>query len=285
MLRQLTRAVIATCLWPPQLQGAAWEHGDFKYMVLQFRGEGGTAFLQLWSEPFEVGPIVEAASGRYGPLPSSAVSPRLRSKALTARGFSLPRTGRRNWQKTVGYLDEGRCAVLAAELLRLLQEVYGYDGSSLLQMETCHGTRLESAEVLTALRVDRLGQILRSLSIQAEREPALGAAYAWRCRTPHGHTFHAGLQGPQDGSEDDLFGVLCLRAGLDIDPADCCEAAAAVLRDPFISIQRSVQGTVIIARDEILTGGVRPRVIEIALRLWIERIDALFAAARLGQAS
>ncbi len=267
------------CRWFPESEGQAWEHGDYRFLIAEFGTEAGLAFVQIWSEPFDSEAIVEISSGRYGPLPLTALAPRKRARILRERGFSIPRSGRHNWSKTVGSLDESGCTAIAQEMLVILREAFGYDGSQALELTTGHSTRLVMAEVLSALRVDRLGQILRGMGIRIEREESADPADAWRCGTNAGHHFHAGLRCPVDGAEEGLFEVLSLRASAE-EPCSKPEHIFSVLRDfaPFLSPQLLPDARLVLARNELLAGGVTPRAVQAVLRKWMQQLDAALAA-------
>lgn len=272
-LRRLTRAFIATCIWPREKRGVTWQHGDYRFLVVELVcARGDRSFMQVWAEPFDGTIVIEASSGRFAPLCEGAASARKRAAVLSAQGFSLPRRGLHNWRCEPPEPDETRCAVLARTMLGLLRDAFGHDGCRPLRLTVGQGSRLYDGRLLRALRPDRLAQILREMEF--EPEPHNGI---WRCRSAAGHPFHAGLAAPVEGREPELHGLLMLHAGIEVEGDESGLALFLAQETMRLSVHRPQPGRVVLLRQERLTGGLTPDAVRLMIGDFADELDNVLA--------
>ena len=157
-LRALASLVWNTCDWDSGDYGERWKPGDFNFLVLESTyATDAILYAQIWSEPLE--PVLfEVCSGEMNPGAKRHISEEARAK-LVALGFSTPE-GDQNFRKEIGVWSPGDAEMAAADMLRVLSDVFGYSGSTPLTTRLVRGERARRAVVHDALTPEDLRKIL-----------------------------------------------------------------------------------------------------------------------------
>jgi hypothetical protein len=139
--------------------------GDYRFLVLDFTTAGGiTAFVQIWSEPC-CDLTVEVGPGNRDDEARQAFADGLRA-ALEDRGFEIGGNAD-NFKKTLPQAIDADSPRVARELLPILMDVLGYDGSTDLAYKVHQGSHLSAAHVVTALGRDALQTYLTAWGLRA----------------------------------------------------------------------------------------------------------------------
>ncbi len=154
---RVAAVVSRTCEWGSL--GSGWKVGDYRSLVLSFVLKGDVEFyVQLWTEPEEP-VLVEACSGAWNSASRPYIGPPQRA-ALRRLGYRVG--GRaRNFGKRwpLSLLADARA--LAAELVTILVDVFGYRATSALELAYRAGRRTVDAPVFPALGRDDVERMLR----------------------------------------------------------------------------------------------------------------------------
>lgn len=151
-------AVVArVCEWGRL--GQDWDVGDYRYLVLSFALKGDVGFyVQLWTEPEEP-VLVEACSGAWNPPARPYVGPPQRA-ALRRLGYRVG--GRaRNFGKRWTLSPLANARALAAELVTILVDVFGYRAARPLELKYFAGSRTLRVPVFPALGRDDVERMLK----------------------------------------------------------------------------------------------------------------------------
>jgi hypothetical protein len=154
---RVAAVVRRTCTWGAL--GQDWDVGDYRFLVLEFCPKRSVClYLQIWSEPGEP-VLVEACSGAWNPTARPHVGPKQRA-ALRAFGYRVG--GRaRNYQKRWTLSPAANDRSLAAELVALLVDVYGYRGNRPIGLVFCAESRTAAARVFPSVERDDVRQMLK----------------------------------------------------------------------------------------------------------------------------
>lgn len=277
LLKRITKAISQTCLWDVASEDLRWSHGDYRFMILEIDSDSGGAFVQIWSEPNDA-VVIEVASGQFSPISVRPISPQRRAAILKKLGFTLGRKRPSNWRRTSNIRDMTECQAVAADMLRILREVFDYQFDLDVTVRLCQATRLTLEKVLYSTRIDRVAQMLRASGVVIidvnEEDHWL---QAWSAQ---GLAFRASLSRPVTTSESGTFRLLDLVAGFrcETPDLDAIRAELGELSTIMFAPEECPHGFRLLARQDVF-GGVTPRMIKEFVREFIsigERIGAQF---------
>lgn len=270
----------AACIWPGPAADSPARIGDYSFYVLELEQPGGPVFVQVWSEPDGTGVLVEASVGAGTESRASRLW-RRRTELLRDRGFEFPERGP-NPRKTVLVDGEPSLRALARELIALLCQVYGWDGTAPLDYTLHLGTRLQLEPVHADLTVDETLALLRSWGCETATIPAAGdddqtttigcrrGARRWLLLLP-------GWARDAQGS----YAVLLLRQCRTV-AADDHAALIARINATVLGTRAAIDadGDLALAHEVLIVGGVTQAYLRGQLDLWLEnlnRVDSLLA--------
>lgn len=154
-LTDLVRQVI---VWMTDTANPDARLGDYRFLVVEFTDAAGVCrYAQIWSEPggditMEVGP-----GYRDGDQLADEVD-RIRG-CMTGRGFAIGGAAA-NYRKYVAGAPQGEARQVAAELLALLTQVLGYDGTRDLEYRLHQESHLIADHVVRAISQEQLREWL-----------------------------------------------------------------------------------------------------------------------------
>jgi hypothetical protein len=157
-LNRLASLVWEACDWRWEDYGGRWKAGDFNFLVVESTlGTEAILYAQIWSEPLE--PVVfEVCSGEMNPGAKLYLAEEVGSRLL-ALGFTAP-NGKGNFEKVVGIWNPGDAEQIAADMLKIFADVFGYTGATPLTVRFVRGERARRAIVHQALTPEDLKKIL-----------------------------------------------------------------------------------------------------------------------------
>jgi hypothetical protein len=262
-------AVVArTCGWGEPFED--WDVGDYRFLVLDFSPKKDVGlYVQVWTEPGEP-VLIEACSGAWNPAARPYVQAPQRA-ALRKLGYKMG--GRaRNYQKywTLSPLADARA--LAAELLSVLVDVFGYRGQWPLDMTYCSESRSEPGRVFPALAIDDVKRMLGIAGCQVvDAEPAGPVSPGVRQRLIHvaqPFPFVAemrGQAGKTPATYEAMRLVTPLPAGRGLLPA----VLETMVREcPFGRIFRDDDGDLLFIGD-LVVAGTTVRWFVTTIRVWL----------------
>jgi hypothetical protein len=139
--------------------------GDYRFLVLDFTTPCGVgAFVQIWSEPF-CDLIVEVGPGNRDDVTLQAFADGVRA-ALHDRGFEIGGNAD-NFKKTLPRAAEADSSRIARELLPILMDILGYDGSVDLAYKFHQGSHGRPAHVITGMGRSALQTYLTAWGLRA----------------------------------------------------------------------------------------------------------------------
>jgi hypothetical protein len=156
-LKPLSRLVWDACDWKWEDYGERWKPGDFNFLVVESTfSSDAILYAQLWSEPLE--PVLfEVCSGEMNPGAKRYLA---EAKAkLLAMGFAEPE-GEGNFRKEIGIWSPADAEVVAAEMLRVVSEVFGYEGRTPLTARLVRNERARRAVVHDSFTPEDVKKIL-----------------------------------------------------------------------------------------------------------------------------
>ncbi len=295
MLRKLTRAVMATCLWAPEEEGVTWSFGDMRFLtvVADLPGTEDAAYAQVFSAPF-ASSALEVSSGRlapkgaFGRLP---VSGGRRGKVLRRLGMTLPRRGREDWSRDLPPLDEAGCASLARTMLTALTEALGWEPSLALHAALLHETSLAEAEAfLEGVRPVHVEGLLREAGLEVvggEDEDDGHPAFLVQGGGPL--PFQVELLDPVRDEEDAPdtawnYGTLVFSLAISVEEGDALALALALHGlTRWARVELPEENRVVVNRHEGLEG-VTPEGMRAMLERWLEELTAVRSRLEQGPA-
>jgi hypothetical protein len=259
-LQPLARMIASMCDWGAA--GADGRIGDVRFLAANFALSDNLGFyVQILTEPGE--PVLaEAVSGALH-QPIRAFMTPTRRKALASLGYRVG-GGARNFQKEWRVTDPAAASGLAAELLGILFEVYGYRGRQPLRVSRHSDARSHTGAVLSAVTVDDVRKMAAGVGITAApfvpagipaRDRRSGAARLLRVSEPF--SFYLEMCAPTRRCKGWFHGV-GFRAGFGgtsrVPDARLVEIAGQV---PFARLHRDSDGDVLLFWDLALTGATQ----------------------------
>jgi hypothetical protein len=193
---RLVRSIWRTVHWQWEDYGIAWKVGDFNFLILESTvAPGLIVYAQIWSEPME-SVLVEVSSGAWNPgaRPTTDQAGRARLKAL---GFKVGGEAR-NFRKEVTVASPADAEVLAAEMLRIFADVFGFTGRTPLTVRLVRGERATRAVVHESLTPADMGKLLTSLGCSVAHEASGRHPFLFAER--RGLTFGVRCDAPEPGS-------------------------------------------------------------------------------------
>lgn len=165
----LTQLVEQATQWPSDQRELEARVADYRFLVLDFSPEPDRAlYVQIWSEPtsdviMEVGPAQATDSTRKVLFESQAAT-------LEGRGFQIG-GGANNYRKTLPRPMINDLARIGAEMLALLTDVLGYEGTLDLSYKFHQGTHLKPSYITDGVTRCALASLLRVWGVNP-MEPA-----------------------------------------------------------------------------------------------------------------
>ena len=151
-------------LWPaPDPAGETWT-GTFRFLIVEFADPSGPLYVQLWSEPFSP-VLIEVGPGEREDPALQAIASRI-AGPLTGRGFAIGGSAR-NYRKRFPAPLADEPALVAAEMLAVVTDVLGFDGTVDLQYRFCQSSHLRLDRVVQRLTPEVLQRILLEWDIRA----------------------------------------------------------------------------------------------------------------------
>ena len=237
--------------WPKADCGTTWQIGDFSFYVLEFPvGAAALLYAQVWSEPGE-GVLVEVSSGAWSPPTGDHVSAAQRD-ALLNRGFE---TGGQasNYRKVIQVEKRSDCRKLARELLSVLTECLGYDGTMELTYKLHLGRRTQTAQVFESLTFDDFGRLLKSWGFAME---TIDDNNRRSYRSTAGFPFVATLQNENDDRPGEFDGFT-LSTFATLPPGVIGPVEEELRRElPFAQASIDDDGDLVVSQLVYLGGGV-----------------------------
>jgi hypothetical protein len=189
--------------WGEDRQDLEARLGDSRFLVLDFkRDDGLLLYVQIWSSPareivLEVG--ADRLDERRGAFIESV------SEALRSRGFEIE-SNAGNFRKFLPIPRSKDPARIGREMLGLLMEVLGYDGSAPLVYRMRQGTFLGAAHVIHGITRPALQTFLRVWGLEPTAPADEDAMLLARS---HGINFRIQLMVPQESTPDVYWEVHC----------------------------------------------------------------------------
>lgn len=132
--------------------------GDYRFLVLDFKTSSGIeAFVQIWSEPF-CNLIVEVGPGKREDAVLQAFADQIRDSLLD-RGFEIGGNAN-NFKKDLPCTGNDDSPRVGRELLSILMDVLGYDGTTDLTYQLHQGCNLRAGHVVNGLSRSTLHTLL-----------------------------------------------------------------------------------------------------------------------------
>jgi hypothetical protein len=262
-------AVVArTCAWGEAFED--WDVGDYRFLVLDFSPKKDVGlYVQIWTEPGEP-VLIEACSGAWNPAARPYVQAPQRS-ALRKLGYKVG--GRaRNYQKYWALSPTADARALAAELLSILIDVFGYRGQWPLDMTYCSEGRTETGQVFPSLAIDDVKRMLGMAGCQVvDAEPSRRVSRDVRRRLIHvaaPFPFVVEMRGQASkppATYEAMRLVTPLPAGRGLPP----ELLEQLVREcPFGRTFRDEEGGLLFIADLVVVG-TTVRWFLVALRVWM----------------
>jgi hypothetical protein len=286
VLRKLTRAVMATCLWDPEAEGIDWALGDMRFMTVSamLPGAGEAAYAQVFSAPF-ASSALEVASGRFAPRGAFAklpVSARKRTTVLKGLGLTLAPQGREDWSRDLPPLDEAGCASLARSMLEALTNAFGWDPSHALSASIIHETALGEAEAfLEGLRPIHVEGLLREAGLEIiEGEPEDDdEAPAFLVQHGAPLPFQVELMDPVEEEEPPAlawhYGTIVFSLAINVEEGDALALALALHGlTRWARVELPEENRVVVSRHDSVEG-VTPEGLRAMLERWLEELTAV----------
>jgi Predicted hydrolases or acyltransferases (alpha/beta hydrolase superfamily) len=202
-LDALTDLVRQTTYWGEDRVDLEARVGDFRFLVLDFRrGDGLLLYVQIWSTPAQE-TILEIGADKLDELRDAFIESA--SEPLRSRGFEIGGKAS-NFRKFLPVPRSKDPARIAREMLGLLTEVLGYEGSMALTYRMRQGTFLGAAHVINGITRPALQTFLRvwglETTVRSDDAPVLLAR-------SHGINFSIELLVPQESAPGMYWEVHC----------------------------------------------------------------------------
>ena len=131
--------------------------GTFRFLIVEFVIDAGPLYAQLWSEPGQA-VLMEVGPGERDEPALQAIGLRMKG-ALTGRGFVIGGNGR-NYRKWLVAPESPDVAPIVHEMLALLTDLLGYDGTADLNYRFCQASHLRLENVRDSLTLKTLQRTL-----------------------------------------------------------------------------------------------------------------------------
>jgi hypothetical protein len=295
ILRKLTRAIMATCLWVPEEEGIGWSFGDMRFLtvVADIPGTEDAAYAQVFSAPF-ASSAIEVASGRLAPKGAFAhlpVSGGKRATVMRKLGLTLPKRGREDWSRDLPPLDEAGCASLARTMLAALTDGLGWTPTQALHAAVLHETSLTETEAfLEGARPIHVEGVLREAGLEVvEGEDEEDGHPAFLVQHGAPLPFQAELVDPvrdEDDAPDFAFnyGTLVFSLAISVEEGDALALALALHGlTHWARVELPEENRVVVNRRESLEG-VTPEGLRAMLDRWLEELTAVRSRLEKGPA-
>jgi hypothetical protein len=270
-LDPLTEFVRQTTEWGEDRLDLEARVGDFRFLVLDFRRDDGLLlYVQIWSSParetvIEVG--ADKLDERRGGFIENV------SEALRSRGFDIE-SNAGNFRKLLPIPRSKDPARIGREMLGLLMEVVGYDGSAPLVYRMRQGTFLGVAHVIHGITRPALQTFLRVWGLETTAPVDDDAVLLGRS---HGINFRMHLMVPQESAPDVYSEVHC-RAQFAIPRDRVAGLLAEVNGKAWLvkacesAVSEKGTGAVWLNYAFNLSGGVTPNHLKNQIFEWLENV-------------
>ena len=274
-LDPLTEFVRQTTEWGEDRLDLEARVGDFRFLVLDFRRDDGLLlYVQIWSSParetvLEVG--ADKLDERRGAFIESV------SEALRSRGFDIE-SNAGNFRKFLPIPRSKDPARIGREMLGLLMEVLGYDGSAPLVYRMRQGTFLGAAHVIHGITRPALQTFLRVWGLETTAPADDDAVLLARS---HGINFRVHLMVPQESAPDVYWEVHC-RAQFPSPRERVTDLLAEVNGKAWLvkacesAVSEKGTGGVWLSYAFNLSGGVTPNHLKDQIFGWLENVRWLW---------
>jgi hypothetical protein len=145
-LAALTEQVRQTGVWSSDPTDPEARFGDYRFLIVEFTDPAGIdRYVQIWSEP-QCAVTMEVGPGDREDATLQAIANGMRA-ALTGRGFEIGGNAH-NFRKFLVAVSDRNAQSIASEILAILTDVLGYDGTVDLTYRLHQDTRLRADHVL-----------------------------------------------------------------------------------------------------------------------------------------
>ena len=269
-------AIADTCAAPlaRHLEGIAdwasvsWKVGDFNQCRLSTTVDGGVDLvLTVTSEPLE-DPRCRIALGPPGTLVDHP-----RREALARFGFVVSIEDCSSWERDVRMSSAREAATAAADILSLLTDVFGYDGTSALDYCLSQGQRAELAPLYRTLSPEDLRKLMHGWGYRAEVGTTVSGNPVIRTGAG-GFKFHILFAWP--AREGPFFGCLNFVTVFLGRPNLTLAVINEISRTSrFARLYLDEENDLILERDVALTGGVSAAYLQECLLDWSCMMDSV----------
>ena len=249
--------------------------GDFRFLVLDFRRDDGLLlYAQIWSTAAQE-TILEVGADKLHTLRDAFIESA--SEPLRSRGFEIGGNAG-NFRKFLPVPRSKDPARIGREMLGLLTEVLGYEGSVALTYRMRQGTFLGGAHVIHGITRPALQTFLRVWGLETTAPSDDAAVLLARS---HGINFRIELLVPQESAPDVYWEVHC-RAQFAIPRERVADLLAEVNGKAWLvkasEAPVSEKGTagVWFCYGFNLAGGVTPDHLKSQIFEWLENVRRLW---------
>jgi hypothetical protein len=271
----LTDFVRQTTFWGEDRADLEARVGDYRFLVLDFRREDGLLlYVQIWSSPARE-TVLEVGADKLDERRAAFIESI--SDALRSRGFDIEGSAG-NFRKFLPIprsKDPGR---IGREMLGLLMEVLGYDGSAPLVYRMRQGTFLGAAHVIHGITRPALQTFLRVWGLETTAPADDDAMLLARS---HGINFRIHLMVLQESAPDVYWEVHC-RAQFAIPRERVADLLAEVNGKAWLvkacesPVSEKGTGGVWLSYAFNLSGGVTPDHLKNQIFEWLENVRWLW---------
>jgi hypothetical protein len=274
-LDPLTDLVRQTTQWGEDRQDLEARLGDFRFLVLDFRRDDGLLiYVQIWSTPAQE-TILEVGAGKLDELRDAFIESA--SGPLRSRGFEIGGNAG-NFRKFLPVVRSTDPARIGREMLGLMTEVLGYDGSLALTYRMRQGTSLGADHVIHGITRPALQTFLRLWGLETTAPSDDDATLHARS---HGINFRIHLIAPQESPPDVHWEVHC-RAQFAIPRERVADLLAEVNGKAWLvkayeaPVSEKGTGSVWLSYGFNLAGGVTPNHLKSQIFEWLENVRQLW---------
>lgn len=272
----LSELVGQAILWPATAPAGETWTGTFRFLIVQFDVPDGSCYVQIWSEP--VTPVLlEVGPGERTDPALQAIATRI-AGPLAGRGFAIGGNAR-NYRKRLPVPLAEESARVAAEMLALVSEVLGYDGTTDLQYRFCQSSHLRADRVVQRVSPEFLQRVLAEWDIRAAVPPNVADALEASAHGFDVRFYFFDECGDHPGEFEEVHAMCIVR----MDESRAREIVTRVNTTRFafrawpISVDTSRHAGVCFTLPLTLAGGVTLRALRLRLDDWFGCLRSLCA--------
>jgi hypothetical protein len=264
----------SVCQWPERERNKSWCIGDFSFFVVGFSvTPKSQAYVQFWSEPDEVGVIVQVSPAVRGKK-AAGVATQLRE-----RGFDAGGPGG-NFEKTFAVASARDLRALAGEATSVLCDVLGYDGRAPLIYRTHLGTRLHSQPVFDAIGPGDLAKLMLHWGFAADVDHHDDDNSLITSAIGDQPFFIAFVGEHPEGSHE--YGLVELRTYFSFE-GGVPDGMTNAINQNFVTVKASVdeEGDLIVQQSILVHGGVTEASLALSFGIWKETVEEIVKGLEL----